>query len=114
MGYKNPEDRRRYHQQYYQAHKDEYITRARAREPAQKSLLRKIIHEAKDVPCADCGIRYPYYVMQFDHLGDKEFTIGRYPKTYSAKRLLKEIAKCEVVCANCHAEEEYKLYRRVE
>lgn len=105
VSFKNPEDRKKYHQDYYLAHKEEYISRARNREARQKELLRKTLREAKAKPCTDCNVEYPYYVMQFDHLSAKEFTIGSYAGTTgSVKRLLAEIAKCEVVCANCHAE----------
>lgn len=69
---------------------------------------RQIIREAKDRPCADCGIAYPYYVMQFDHVqGVKKFNIGVVGPTVSRDRLMAEISKCEVVCANCHAERTY-------
>ena len=61
----------------------------------------------KDRPCADCGIQYPSWVMQFDHVrGEKKFDIAQ-ASSASEKRLLEEIAKCEVVCANCHAERTY-------
>lgn len=54
-------------------------------------------------PCADCGVRYPYYVMQWDHLGGKEFTIAQaFNRQWSRARIEAEIAKCELVCANCH------------
>ena len=54
-------------------------------------------------PCADCNIQYPFYVMQFDHVkGQKAFTISQRSQA-SKKILIEEIAKCEVVCANCHA-----------
>jgi hypothetical protein len=54
-------------------------------------------------------VQYPYYVMQFDHLGDKEFTIGlSVRRSVGYKRLMSEIAKCEVVCANCHAERTFQ------
>lgn len=65
----------------------------------------EVIRAAKSVPCADCGIQYPTYVMQFDHLKpeEKSFSIGgRYSQRMDA--LLAEIAKCDVVCANCHME----------
>jgi hypothetical protein len=67
---------------------------------------REIIREAKKAPCADCGIPYPYYVMQFDHRdgAQKSFNIGQIGPTCSRERLLAEIAKCDVVCGNCHAE----------
>lgn len=68
----------------------------------------RIVKEAKARPCADCGIQYASHVMQFDHLGDKEFSIGQRGRNLSRRRLLAEIQKCEVVCANCHAERTYQ------
>lgn len=68
------------------------------------------MRDAKAKPCADCGIQYPGYVMQFDHLSDKRFPLSN-ARSESVKTLLAEIAKCEVVCANCHAE---RTFRRSE
>ena len=52
-----------------------------------------------------CGVQYPYYVMQFDHLGQKTLKLsGDQCWNYGRTRLIAEIAKCEVVCANCHFE----------
>lgn len=53
----------------------------------------------------DCGVPYPYYVMEFDHRdpSQKLANIGRLLGN-SWKRLKDEIAKCDVVCANCHRE----------
>jgi len=64
----------------------------------------KIVQEYKNKPCSDCGIRYPYYVMDFDHVrGKKKFNISIAPnKMISHAIILEEIAKCDVVCANCH------------
>ena len=64
---------------------------------------QKIIKDAKDVPCADCGIKYPSYVMDFDHQRDKAFTIAR-TSNATIQQIREEIQKCEVVCANCHRE----------
>jgi hypothetical protein len=67
-----------------------------------------VVHKAKEVPCTDCGIQYPYWIMQFDHVrGKKEFTIGQKLYCCGVKKLLAEIAKCEVVCANCHSNRTY-------
>jgi hypothetical protein len=67
------------------------------------------IQEAKNKPCADCGGIFPFYVMQFDHVvGDKEFGISEHRMNYGLTRLMAEIAKCEVVCANCHAVRTYE------
>lgn len=63
------------------------------------------IDSLKDVPCADCGVKYPPYVMDFDHL--PEFNkVANIPRLVNKRAnhdsLLAEIAKCEVVCSNCH------------
>jgi hypothetical protein len=70
---------------------------------------RAAVHEAKSRPCTDCGIQYPYYVMEFDHLDadTKEFNVGAGVTCASYERLLAEIAKCELVCANCHRTRTY-------
>ena len=49
--------------------------------------------------------------MHFDHRpGEiKEFEIGFAVRGYSRRRILAEIAKCDLVCANCHA---VRIYRR--
>ncbi len=41
-------------------------------------------------------------VLEFDHLRDKRFNIGAKLVTYPWVDVLEEIAKCDVVCANCH------------
>lgn len=67
--------------------------------------ISQILRKAKDVPCADCGKKYPYWVMDFDHLDgsiklDKLSSIAL--TRLSPKVLIEEMKKCEVVCANCH------------
>lgn len=75
---------------------------------ARRAVRVPIIREAKDRPCADCGVQYPYYVMQFDHVrGEKKFNLGG-GWNNSIEAIQEEIAKCDVVCANCHAERTYQ------
>lgn len=73
----------------------------------RKKKLREYIQSLKKKPCVDCGVEYPYYVMQFDHLEGytKEVGLARVP---SKAKIDKEVLKCEVVCANCHAERTHK------
>ncbi len=70
---------------------------------------RKFIRDLKEEnPCTDCGIKYSYYVMHFDHIGDdKKFSIAQYP-SHNMQALLKELKKCELVCGNCHAERTHR------
>lgn len=78
------------------------IRQTRDRRRAETIAWLKEMKEAS--PCTDCGVNYPYFVMQFDHLGDKVINIGDIAhKDWSRARVQKEIDKCELVCANCHA-----------
>lgn len=102
MPYKNPEMRRAALRKHYESHKQYYLDR-NAKRVAE---FYRIVHEAKDKPCMDCGVRYPPYVMDFDHRdpGTKKFNIALVNKISSVKALIEEIAKCDVVCSNCHRE----------
>lgn len=53
------------------------------------------------IGCIACGERTPC-CLHFHHLRDKKFTIGSYPNK-SWDEIVEEIAKCIVLCANCHA-----------
>ena len=74
-------------------------------ENAEKKRRRKntrwyVWEYKKHNPCVDCGEPDPI-VLEFDHLRDKKFTISKY-RGGTMEALKLEIAKCEVVCANCH------------
>ena len=76
-----------------------------------KAEIRSWIQQLKsDMPCADCKLQWPYYVMHFDHLGDdKEMEINEaVNRGWSRARIQLEIDKCELVCANCHAIRTYQ------
>jgi hypothetical protein len=59
----------------------------------------------KDGPCTDCGGQFHPEAMQWDHVsGSKRWDVGAMTHAgYAKETILKEIAKCELVCANCHA-----------
>lgn len=62
----------------------------------------------KDVPCADCGVKYPICCMDFHHEEErnqhfkKRVGVITEMKTWSIKRIDEELDKCVVLCANCH------------
>lgn len=70
----------------------------------QKAALYKYLREKKEnTPCADCKENYPYYVMDFDHVrGKKHKNVMELVPTLSKKIIDEELAKCEIVCSNCH------------
>ena len=73
---------------------------------------QKLVNDRKTQPCSDCGQVFPPYVMDFDHIGDKTGEISRFVYQVGTKRLIEELKKCEVVCANCHRVRTH--YRRLE
>src|SRR4029077_932503 len=116
MGMSNAERSRRYRL----AHPD----RVRATKVAYRQRNREKIREADRLStvstrkerrawldaykvaagCTDCGYDAHPRALDFDHIGtDKTGNVGRLAHHRIAwDRLMAEIAKCEVVCANCH------------
>lgn len=106
MAYKDPEERRKAARRHYEANKPLYKQRAADHTRRHRAEVRRLVIEEKaGKPCTDCGATYPHYVMHFDHVGDdKLFNIGDAgSQGYAWSRIEEEIAKCELVCANCHA-----------
>ena len=70
----------------------------------ERNFWRFIWH-LQENPCVDCG-QDDIRTLHFDHLPgtDKKYDIGAAitQSTRSWQNILEEIAKCEVVCANCH------------
>lgn len=54
----------------------------------------------KKAECALCGVD-DFRALQFHHRGDKEKDVSN-TRGWSEKRIEKEIAKCDIICANCH------------
>lgn len=105
MPIKDPDKRREYQREYQRKHYSKKSQYYKDKAKAKQQLLGEIIREAKNVPCTDCGVKYPYYVMQFDHVrGVKLMHVSLLAKRGSLQKVHDELAKCEVVCANCHAE----------
>ena len=71
----------------------------------QTALMQKL----RDVPCADCQERFPFFAMDFDHRDPtkKSFELTRMLGRLATERLLEEATKCDIVCANCHRARTY-------
>lgn len=75
---------------------------------------RKIYEYLLNHPCVDCGETDPI-VLEFDHQRDKLKGVGYLSaRGHKWDRILAEIEKCEVRCANCHKRRTAKQfnYRR--
>lgn len=63
------------------------------------------MNDLKRGPCTDCGQTFDPICMDFDHLPgtDKILNVGRMvTRKFAWAKIEAEIAKCELVCANCH------------
>lgn len=90
--------------QYYASNKEYHKEVVRKRNKKNKEKLKKEIRFLKSTtPCTDCGMLYPWYVMDFDHVsGQKVDNISTLVAKLSTAKLRKELEKCEIVCSNCH------------
>lgn len=96
-----------YQKAHYQANKEVYYEKGKRQKAKEKLIKQKWLTEYfKDHPCVDCG-ETDILVLEFDHLGDKEYSISKLLQEGTMDNLKKEIDKCEVVCANCHKRRTY-------
>lgn len=74
------------------------------------SLKRALITAAKSEPCMDCKCQFEPYQKHFDHRepSRKLFNLASAP-AHTLAEILRELHKCDVVCANCHAERTRQL-----
>lgn len=91
-----------YKRAHYVANRQRYIAAAtRRRDALIAERTAFVVEYFRRHPCADCGETDPI-ILEFDHLGRKEFTIAAGIRVRNWESVLDEIAKCDVVCANCH------------
>lgn len=78
----------------------------RQRQQRRREEGREYVDNLKlSTPCADCGLNYEPWQMDFDHLGDvyKRRDVAVLVNQGRTLNVIKaEIAKCELVCVNCH------------
>jgi hypothetical protein len=96
---------------HYYANKAYYIERNRRNKKRMLAFIRAL----KDNKCCtDCRKKFRFYVLHFDHVrGTKKYDVSRMLGMGSEKAILAEVAKCELVCANCHAERTYARLLKV-
>lgn len=91
---------------HYARNKSDYVKKAVAR----RKKMRAIVQQMKvGRPCMDCGGKFHHAAMEYDHRpGEiKCFNISIGAADASWEKVLTEIAKCDLVCANCHAVRSY-------
>ena len=98
-----------YNKNYIIQNKERTMLSHRNSKERKRAEAKKFITDyKKDKPCTDCGKVYPHWIMQFDHLRDKVKGVSIMANNGQSIDTIKdEIAKCELVCANCHSNRSY-------
>jgi excinuclease UvrABC ATPase subunit len=97
-----------YHKEWYQAHKDVRRRQIQEKKRRLREWLRMYTLERK---CVKCGYDKCVAALEFHHRdpATKKFTIAQAVSMgYSKNRIQQEIAKCDVLCANCHREHHWQ------
>ena len=88
-----------YRAQHYDINKEKYVAKARV---WSDNEAKNFFTWLSDKSCIDCGIS-DIRVLEFDHVrGVKAGNISKMLGAVSRERLLEELEKCDIVCANCH------------
>ena len=91
----------------------EYNARTR---PTARERRTEFVRALKDKPCVDCGGIFPSCAMDFDHRDPSRKIANVSKLAHSAEaqdKILREIAKCDLVCANCHRVRTYNRQRAI-
>lgn len=90
---------------YYKANKAKFKKRARIYDEKKRIENRELIDGyRKSHPCIQCG-ESDFCCLDFHHKDgeDKKYDFGQLKKkAYSTKTIMEELAKCVILCANCH------------
>jgi hypothetical protein len=95
---------------YHQTHKDDpkYIQKRKdTANQARQDKLNWIRQYKLDQGCSICGYNKCARALEFHHIDPnvKEYSVTKMAlRKHSLQRIKTEIAKCVIVCANCHAE----------
>jgi hypothetical protein len=81
------------------------MEKVRAARIARAAVIVAMVREYKNRPCMDCKVQYPFYVMELDHRDPSLKLVHPHRLSttgWTDARVKEELAKCDVVCANCH------------
>lgn len=95
-----------YQSKWYQKNKDQHKHNVKKNKEEVRHWYREL---KKTLKCNRCSENHPS-CLQFHHTDPnvKEKSISMAPHDgWNKERILNEISKCEVICANCHFKEHY-------
>lgn len=98
------ERNRRYQREWYQKNKQRHIENVELYKQKYKQEVKTYVSSLKQAGCSKCSEKHPA-CLEFHHLdpSQKEFEISTaMANNLSLVRIKSEIAKCIILCANCH------------
>jgi hypothetical protein len=106
MPYKDPEKQREAQRKSYLKN----IDKNKIKNKTYREKVRKYVRKQKESsPCMDCGVSYPYYVMEYDHIENNKIrSVAKITSNGSLDQVIKEISKCNLICSNCHKARTWK------
>ena len=100
----------RKNKEHYLKYREKYIERNNIRKGRVKNFNMIALNEyLKTHPCVVCGENDPL-VLEFDHLDNQKYNVSKMRQSYNWETILKEISKCQVLCANCHKRKTAKQF----
>ena len=106
----NADKMRGYRNDWYERNKEAEREKAKLRQSERRKQFKEWYKEYKsNLKCGKCGFSHPA-ALDFHHTDSskKEFSLGSTGLSVSKERFLKEIQKCEILCANCHRIHHYE------
>lgn len=97
-----PDERREKRIEASKRYRANHPEREREIQRAYDVKMRERLAALKSGPCIDCGQTFPVECMDFDHKYSEKIKDVAMMVDFSEKKLTAEIAKCDLVCANCH------------
>jgi len=89
----------RYRRKHYLINKSEIISRQNKLRAITKERMTQLFNNR----CKKCNLVFPPICFDFHHLDPSKKDLGISKlKTYRWERILAELKKCIMVCANCH------------
>jgi len=95
-----------YKAEKYQENKELFKSRAKKRRRENRQWF---ITYKQSLKCSKCGDER-WYVLDFHHRKNSKKNLNiceMVNRVYSKEKIVEEIEKCDVLCANCHREEHY-------
>ena len=106
MAYKNKEDQAKSSRKHYLNNKEKIKQRTQNKRKEFNEWFDNLKQSFKCKLCSESR----HWVLDFQHRDPKtkEDKVSKIKRTFDKEKVLKEIEKCDILCANCHRDLHYQ------